>query len=83
MDIPCPRCGEPWDNDSLHDLVEDDEFQTYQDAYAAYRRKGCVVLTGKECRRDNLAASRSDLADLFGDDTDGYASFMDDLAGIL
>lgn len=23
MDLRCPRCGEPWDNDSFHDRVEE------------------------------------------------------------
>ncbi len=41
MDLICPVCAEPVDNDYFHDLVDDGTFSSYREAAAAFRRSGC------------------------------------------
>ena len=51
MDMICPRCTEPWDNDSLHEEVEtrtsygltndDGTSADYRQVAAEFRRYGC------------------------------------------
>lgn len=78
MDIRCPKCGEPWDLDSLHDAVEDGQATDYRDAQAKFRREGCG-LWGVNCERDDRAATIvGALMDLAGDDFDGFASDLED-----
>lgn len=89
MDIYCPKCGEPWDNDCLHE--EADERKNLQLPGADYTTvarqfasKGCAALSAAygpvECTPNNsLRAMASDaMFDLMGDDVDGVASMMDD-----
>lgn len=41
MDIRCPRCGEAWDLDTLHDVVAEQheaEYRRYRSLHAAGRR---------------------------------------------
>lgn len=48
MDLYCPKCGEPWENDSLHDEVaarqEEDIDATYKEVAADFRSRGCEVM---------------------------------------
>jgi hypothetical protein len=58
MDLYCPTCGEPWDNDSLHEEAEARKASqdaapagttftlgtTYTAVAADFRRKGCKAL---------------------------------------
>ena len=37
LDLPCPHCGEPWDNDELHGS----EFLDYTAAFQAFKAYGC------------------------------------------
>ena len=42
MDIYCKHCGEPWDNDSLHDIEHcTGEDMPYLQAAARFRELGC------------------------------------------
>ena len=77
MDIYCPRCGEPWDMDELHE-VEDEDFET---ARRRFTREGCAVFGARHNRQpDRETAEKSALLfDLLGDDIDGIASLMEDL----
>lgn len=49
MDLYCPICLEPWDNDTLHDVADEAAFDndTERDSYAKvaalFRTKGCGV----------------------------------------
>lgn len=97
MDIPCPRCAEPWDNDSIHEEVSDrrdyggDNDATYHTVLAEFRSKGCEALTayGAQCNPATLNSFRAQVTsamfDICGDDADGVASLMDDFdyAGLL
>jgi hypothetical protein len=81
MDILCRRCGEPWDNDELHYLAEEN-CTTYQEEAARFRREGCGAF-GTRCEVDDQAENRGMLTDLLGDDMDGLAATFEDLDGLL
>ena len=83
-DIHCPRCGEPWELDSLHEVAQEQSvpFGAVRDDFM---RRGCNALAGEyfgnvpECDTDENAATRATLADLMGDDVDGYISMLEDI----
>lgn len=81
MDIICPRCGEPWEIDSLHDYAEETG-TTFAAVSKTFRVKGCGTALaewqGGPCERTEGSEVRSALADLLGDDIDGYASLCED-----
>ena len=76
MDIYCPHCGEPWDNDELHDVPG----YSYQEAARSFRIVGCPLFGGK-CNAESpdhaKAAHAAALYDVLGDDMDGAASEFD------
>lgn len=84
MDLYCPKCGEPLDNDELHDQPG----KTYRQALHAFQTQGCAAL-GYTCSEPSTAVddvfglTRQDAAsalyDLLGDDADGAAAMMQDL----
>lgn len=80
MDIYCPKCGEPYDQDELHEAD-----QTYAQSARIFRTEGCgMLLDGVACRPESgadptRAAILQELADLLGDDVDGYAAMCEDL----
>ena len=85
MDIRCRFCGEPFDAYSLHDAG-----MTYARASALWRRYGCGLFDhawdGRElgaCKRSGASPVIGMLTDLMGDDIDGLASELEDLAGML
>jgi hypothetical protein len=49
-DIFCPRCGEPWDIDSLHEAYDEDagEPVPWATAVDRFRRFGCGAMTGAQ-----------------------------------
>jgi len=77
MDIYCPKCGEPYDNDELHD---NDEGMSYEAASKLFRTKGCSAVFGTRCVpvENNTTRIASALYDVLGDDMDGVASEMED-----
>lgn len=85
MDIPCPKCGEPWENESLHDIATEIG-STYKKVWAEFQDMGCEVfapLGVPPCKADDRAMIRAAIADLLGDDVDGYASEMNDMEWLL
>lgn len=91
MDIYCPRCGEPWEIDSLHELIEEQiavigpiSNEEYEDRFNQKRKEfrsvGCNVFNTKHNvpANRNVAAISQVAFDLMGDDIDGIASMMDD-----
>lgn len=42
MDIYCRKCGEPWDNDELHEVAEEHD-RTYDEVRELFARNGCAV----------------------------------------
>ena len=90
QDIYCPRCGEPWDIDSLHEETDhrqgSGEEISFNGVRRDFSRRGCLAMTvyripEDECVLDtgNARAMASGvLMDILGDDIDGVASLMDD-----
>lgn len=79
MDLRCPRCAEPTDNEEFHELVAAGDFPNYTKAVQAFQSQGCVVVYGgSECDRVESGAYAEALYDLLGDDTDGAAAMMED-----
>lgn len=91
MDILCTKCGEPWEIDSLHELIADDKLavagdpnyeQVFSNLYARFRKEGCAVF-GIPCS-DNVAhPALLSIAEILGDDVDGYASTVDDFLYLM
>jgi len=89
MDIYCPRCGEPWDHDTLHEevgaRVSEGRKASYATVAAEFRRRGCEALEsyGAPCNPEGIgsgyAEAASALYDLLGDDMDGAAAMFEDL----
>lgn len=89
MDIYCTRCGEPWDNDSIHDRVDElradqelvnGKVPSYKVVKDDFVRRGCVALGGRcndepDRKRAELSAA---LFDILGDDVDGVMVEMED-----
>lgn len=89
MDILCPQCAEPWENDCLHDEA-DDRGTTYTEVMREFQTRGCetFVSYGAKCStRDGgmRAAAAGAIYELLGDDMDGAASLLEDFewAGML
>jgi hypothetical protein len=85
-DVMCPKCGEPWEIDTLHEAAKD-QGHTFSEILGGFRRRGCVVLSGfgfglvkcnpnGDSRRAGLASA---LFDILGDDVDGVAAELEDL----
>lgn len=75
-DIYCPRCGEPWDMDMLHDAGDG---QTYEEARVRFTSDGCGVF-GPRCERDpesDVAHAASAVMDL-SPHPDDWASDLQD-----
>lgn len=80
MDIICPKCGEPWEIDTLHDYA-DEVGETYRGVSRKFRQEGCGKAFSEwriTCHADEKAGVRLALADILGDDIDGYASLCED-----
>ena len=92
MDIYCPKCAAPWDNDSLHEEVDKrhDDGETaacYNSVMREFQSKGCATLTfaADKCLGEDLSdaqATRAQLAavayEMLGDDMDGASSLLED-----
>jgi hypothetical protein len=81
MDIYCPVCAEPIDNDELHAVAEEQE-RTYTEVAADFRKRGCRALSenAKWCvpTDPEQRAAIAIVYELSGDDMDGAASDFDD-----
>lgn len=84
MDLYCPNCGEPWDNDCIHEEVsERADGSTYRTVLREFQAVGCKALTvygEQECvaSGSERAAVASAMYDLLGDDADGAMAMMQD-----
>lgn len=93
MDIYCPKCGEPFDHDCLHEEAEARMHgapaegpvyqETYQQVKHEFYREGCGALKafGAKCSPapDTNAASLAAMVyELSGDDLDGAAADLED-----
>ena len=84
MDIYCRNCGEPWDNDCIHDVAQE-LGTTYAKVAKDFSARGCKALASDEygsmnfCKPDSKASQRGLLADLLGDDMDGMSAMLEDM----
>lgn len=81
MDINCPKCAEPTDNDELHEAVAAGDFANYKEALHAFQSQGCEALRFT-CNPETLGSFEAVVADamydLLGDDADGASAMMED-----
>ena len=87
MDILCPKCGEPWEIDSIHDRVDElnadgDPAPGFRSVYRDFVRRGCWAL-GKPCGDGKASPGIALCYELNGDDVDGAAASFEDLAGLI
>lgn len=86
MDILCPVCAEPWDNESLHDVVAEGAYPDYATAAREFRSKGCEVFNCSHALFDPLDAesyvfkvfATQAIYEILGDDMDGAAAAFQD-----
>jgi len=87
MDIYCPKCREPWDNECLHEEAEARNDMgsgaTYDTVKREFFRDGCSALReayGSECAGplEGRSVVLDELYSLFGDDLDGLMSDLED-----
>lgn len=76
-DIRCVKCGEPFDQDELHDWND----KSYTENLHAYQREGCGAL---DLTCNTIAGANGDavmvastLYDILGDDIDCMEDMMD------
>ena len=85
MDVYCPKCAEPWDNDELHEQAAENG-STYAETARRFRVEGCAVFewstpcTPSSSTRAQLAAAAYDL---LGEDMDGATAMLEDYAPFM
>lgn len=77
MDLLCRHCREPWENDTLHDVAQE-EGRTYREVAGDFRNRGCEAL-GTSHGSGKPSAAADVLYELMGDDMDGAAAMFEDL----
>jgi hypothetical protein len=87
MDIYCSHCGEPWEIDSLHELIVAEGISPdFSSARKRFYLYGCGAFekgTPVKCTHSPVTSKKnldaySALQDVLGDDIDGLASMYDD-----
>lgn len=78
MDLYCVKCGEPVENDYLHDYAEESG-SDYGTVYRKFVKSGCPAL-GMSCGDGEASEFASMVYGLAGDDPDFAASMFDDAA---
>jgi hypothetical protein len=83
MDLICTNCGEPWD---LYHILHDAEPGDFERTGGLVTRCPCCEENSRtpltQSQRDRLSTI-AEMAPLFGDDVDGFACFLEDLAFIF
>lgn len=87
MDLYCPKCGEPCDNDEFHAVAEETG-RTYSIIVHKFQDQGCEGI-GQKCSKPStqvdstFGLTRQDAAsalyDILGDDMDGAAAMLEDM----
>lgn len=76
-DVACPKCGEPWDIDTFHEVAAESPFDSFDRVRDSFRRAGCVAL-GSKCSTNVAHPAIGELLDLLGDDIDGASALLED-----
>jgi len=83
MDIRCPKCGEPWDHDELHEMYDSEgRHVPYAEASKRFRSLGCAAFDGASCNAPTDTETATKAAAVYSalsDDMDGAAAILDDL----
>lgn len=96
MDLYCPMrgCGEPWENDSLHEEATVSG-RTYAQVARDFRSRGCLALTAYGAKhntaevepdedmpdgRDDRAMFAAAAYDLLGGGAGGAAAMLEDMS---
>lgn len=84
MDLYCPKCAEPWEVETLHEMADYTDSPTpitFHEANARFQREGCEAF-GCPHNTETMGSFRAQaagvLSDLLGDDVDGIASMLED-----
>ena len=83
MDLYCQYCGEPGEHYHIHNDATPEERQVFLSGLgcpACYQDGKRIKTVAKQPFRAELSAAMSDI---FGDDTDGLASAMEDSEFIM
>lgn len=91
--MKCPKCGEPWDLDSLHDevserfgrwdpaagrtVVEGEYEPLFREVRQDFAARGCRAIGGR-CSDTVANPAVAELYDLLGDDIDGAIALIED-----
>ena len=79
MDLYCPVCTEPVDNDSIHEEARATAM-SYVTVLRDFQARGCVAVGFGDCEpvdsEDRLVIQA--MNDLLGDDSDGIMAMMED-----
>lgn len=78
MDIKCKVCREPWDMDSLHDLVAEGRAANFDEAREWFYRDGCEAFGSSHGEIAANGDAIGMLQELLGDDVDGLAALTED-----
>ena len=71
MDLLCPICAEPVDNDEVHSYAKEIE-STYRVVAADYRKRGCKAIGMNHTTNSSSAVADARVVyDILGDDMDG------------
>lgn len=83
MDLYCPRCGEPWENDSLHDEAAarygKSSVERYRIVASEFRRIGCEAM--REAFGASCSTPNEDVDSSFGLTRQQAASALYELLG--
>lgn len=77
MDLLCPKCSEPWDNDEFHDVAEE-KGSTYLRVWEDFQRRGCEAV-GSSHGGGPADPRVAALYEVLGHDPDGCAAMFDDM----
>lgn len=81
MTIHCRVCGEPYDQDEIHELAKECGI-SWKEAWKMWTEEGCKAFIGgthSSIRNTDAALKASVLQDLLGDDVDAIAALEEDL----
>jgi hypothetical protein len=80
MDLYCQKCGEPWDLGGLWDFEEDDYEGAREDFLKGKGCPACAWGMNAPATPPPEARATGQMIDILGDDLDGVASELEEIA---